>query len=91
MLLALRLRRLISLLVTGVFFVVAALGELNGATTQDAMLRAGIASLVVAALAIAFLRTVEDALTRVAREKAGGSATAARFDNIASADESGES
>ncbi len=90
MLPVLRLRRLISVVVTGVFFAVAALGITDGAATLDAFVRAGIASLVVALLAIALLRTVEDALARIANEKVGGSGTTARLGDVASADESGE-
>jgi hypothetical protein len=87
---ALRLRKLISVLVTGVFFAVAALGELSGATPQDAFVRAAIAGLVVAGLAIAFLRTVEDALSRAASEEVGGSKTKLRPEGMTGADESGD-
>jgi hypothetical protein len=88
---AMKLRKLISVLVTGVFFLVAAIGVLNGATTLDALVRAGITSLVVTGLAIAFLRTVEDALTRATDEKSGGYSAAARRDAIAKANNPGDS
>lgn len=88
---AIRLRKLIPVVVTGVYFVVAASAALSGATTEDTLVRAGVAGLVVAALAIAFLRTVEDALTRVASENEGGFSAATRPEEMTDSAESGES
>ena len=86
---AVKLRKLISVLVTAAFFSVAALGIVNGSPTLDAFIRAGIASLVVTAFAIAFLRTVEDALARATDKKSDGFSIAARRKSNASADELG--
>ena len=62
MVLTVKIRQGIVLGTTGMFFVVAALGQMNGASGTDAFVKAGIACLVVVCLSIAFLSVIEPAL-----------------------------
>jgi len=70
--LTLRLRRIIACLITGVFFAVAALAEVNGASLQDAIVKAAVAAAVLTCLAIAFLHILDDALGRMGETQSGG-------------------
>jgi hypothetical protein len=70
--LMLRLRRLIVCLVTAVFFAVTATAEVGGASVQDAFLKGAVACVALTALAIAFLKVVDDALEKVGETQSGG-------------------
>jgi peptidoglycan/LPS O-acetylase OafA/YrhL len=69
--LELKIRRALVVLLAGLFFLVAATAELNGAGPAEAFLKAGVSCAVVTGLAIALLRTVEDAVVKLSKHPAG--------------------
>ena len=58
---ALKLRQAIVYAATGLFFTVAALSQIQGASTQDTVVKAVVSCAVLVALGLALVRIVEDA------------------------------
>ena len=58
---ALKLRQAIVYVATGLFFAVAALSQLQGASMQDTVLKAVVSCTVLVMLGVALVRVIEDA------------------------------
>lgn len=58
---ALKLRQAIVYAATGLFFLVAALSQLQGASMQDTVVKSAVSCLVLVMLGLALVRVIEDA------------------------------